>query len=435
MRKQLATALATALITASLAAAGSVAADEDGTAVLDWNRHATEALFNAPTAPAPGGGQSATVGSIHLAMTQIAVYDALNAIVGGHEPYVPGLPNAPGWASQDAAAAVAAHDVLVGLAAVGNVPALPADIVLRLDDLLAGTLDDVADGDAKDAGVAIGAAAADAILANRADDGRGGSFRFTVGTETGEWRPTAANGLNDPFAWVKDVRPFTLRSGSQYITEGPLPLDSTEYAAQYDEVKAVGSLGSATRTAGQTATALFFTENPFTLYNRSYRALVGPGGFGLSQAQAARLLAMTNVAGADALIDCWNNKALWSNWRPVTAIHLAADDGNLATEPDDGWAPLLATPPYPDDPSGYNCASAGHMYATRAFFRTDKVTFQLINASNATREYDRFTDVLDDTIDARVWLGIHFRFADAQGAWIGKKVGQWVGHRFFEPVR
>ena len=434
MRKRLSILLATAALAASLGAAGTVTANETGTVVVEWNRYATEALFNLPTAGVPGAGQSPTVGSIHLAMVQIAVYDAMNAIVGGYEPYLHGLPNAPASASKRAAIATAAHDVLVGLEAPGNVPPLPADTITRLDNLRDATLADVPDGPTQDAGVAIGAAAADAILALRANDGRGGSFRFTVGTQPGEWRPTAANGLNDPFAWVKDVDPFTLRAGSQYVTEGPFPLDSAAYAADFKEVKAVGSANSASRSEGETATALFFTENPFTLYNRSYRALIGPDGLDLSGIKAARMLAMTNVAGADALIDCWNNKALWSNWRPVTAIHLAADDGNAETDAEGGWTPLLATPPYPDDPSGYNCASAGHMYASRAFFGTDQVSFQLINAGNATRDYDRFTDVLDDTVDARVWLGIHFRFADTQGAWLGKKVGQWVGNRFFEPI-
>jgi hypothetical protein len=335
---------------------------------------------------------------------------------------------------QDAAAAVAAHHVLVGLGAPGNVPPLPAAAITRLDNLLAAALDAIPDGASKDAGIGIGSAAAAAVLADRSADGRGGSFRFTVGTAPGEWRPTAPEGTNDPFAWVRDVTPFTLRNGAQYISDAPPALDSAEYAADFDEVKAYGSAASTVRTAGQTAMGLFFTENPFTLYNRSFRELVKSGEGGLSGLESARLLAMTNVAGADALIDCWNNKARWSNWRPVTAIHLAADDGNPATTADAAWTPLRPTPPYPDSTSGYNCATGGQMYAAAAFFGTDKVSFDLVNAAQARREYRRFSDVLDDTIDARIWLGFHFRFADEDGAWVGKKVGQWVGGRFFEPA-
>lgn len=431
MKRRVALLLATALVGASLVATGPVAADEPGV-VIDWNRYANEAIFNLPTAALPGAGHTPPVGGIHLAMVQIAVYDAINAIVGGHEPYLAGLPDAPSSASQDAAAAVAAHHVLVGIEPAGAAPALPAGVVDRLDGYLQDTLDDVLDQDAEDAGVAIGAAAAAAILANREDDGRGGPFRFTVGTEVGEWRPTAANGANDPFAWVKDVRPFALRSGDQYMAEGPPPLDSAEYARDYNEVLAYGSAGSTVRTTTQTATGLFLTENPFTLYNRSFRELSERRA--LSSAEVARFLVMVNVAGADAAIACWNNKARWSNWRPITAINSTEDDGNPATSAEPGWNSLVASPPYPDNTSGYNCATGGPMYAARAFFGTDRMAFDLINAAGARRDYDRFSDVLDDTIDARIWIGLHFRFADVQGAWVGKKAGQWVSKRFFEPV-
>jgi hypothetical protein len=432
MRKRFALLLTTTLLGASLVAAGPATADEPGTVVLDWNRYAIEAIFNATNAGVPGAGHTPPVGGIHLAMVQIAVYDAVNAIVGGYEPYLANLPGAPAAASVDAAVAVAAHDVLVGIEPAGAAPALPADAVTRLGGLLDDTLDNVPDGAAKDAGVAIGAAAAAAILADREGDGRGGSFRFTVGTATGAWRPTAANGLNDPFAWVKDVRPFTLLSGTQYMAEGPPALDSAEYALDYNEVKAYGSTESAVRTSEQKATGQYLTENPFTLYNRSFRAL--GDRLQLSATEAARFLAMVNVASADAAIACWNNKAASSNWRPITAINSTDDDGNAATAPEPGWTSLVAAPPYPDNTSGYNCATGGSMHAAKAFFGTDQVPFDLINAAGVHREYHRFTDVLDDTIDARVWIGLHFRFADVQGAWVGKKAGKWVGHRFFEPV-
>jgi hypothetical protein len=432
MRKRLATLLAIALIGASLGAAGPVTAGTPGTSVLDWNRHANEAIFNQPTAAIPGAGQTPPVGGIHLAMVQIAVYDAINAIDGGHAAYLSDLPGAPGTASLAAAAAVAAHHVLVGLGTVGNAPSLPAVVVTRLDTLLGAALGAVPEGDAKAAGITIGAAAAAAILADRATDGRGGPFRFTPGTLPGQWRPTS--GLNDPFAWVKDVRPFTLRSGTQCMAEGPPALDSAEYAAEYEEVRLYGSAGSTVRSGDQLATGLYLTENPFTLYNRSARELAGPAGFDLSAAEAARMLVMANVGSADAAIACWNNKAASSNWRPITAIALAADDGNPATTAEPGWTSVVPAPPYPDNTSGYNCATGGFMYALRAYFGTDHVSFDLINANLVHRPYARFTDVLRDTIDARVWIGLHFRFADEQGAWVGKKAGQWASSRFFEPV-
>jgi hypothetical protein len=157
----------------------------------------------------------------------------------------------------------------------------------------------------------------------------------------------------------------------------------------------------------------------------------------LSVAEDARLFGMTSMSSADALIGCWDNKDYWSFWRPTTAIRLAGDDGNGATDPQDGWVPLISTgtPPYPDEPSGYNCFSAAMMHAAKAFFGTDKVGFTLgSSVTGTTRTYDRFTFVLRDTIDARVWLGIHFRAADVHGAWLGKKVAQWVDKHYFEPV-
>jgi hypothetical protein len=430
-RRVATTLLAGALLGASLGATGAVAAGHTGDTVIDWNRYATEAIFNAPTAAVPGAGHTPPVGGIHMAMVQIAVYDAVNAIVGGHEPYLEGL-SAPGTASIDAAVAVAAHDVLVGIEPAGAATALPPAAVERLGNLRDDTLAGVPDGASKDAGIAIGADAAAAILDDREGDGRGGSFRFTPGTLPGQWRPTAATGLNDPFAWVKDVRPFTLRSGTQYMADGPPALDSAEYAADYNEVKAYGSASSTVRSADQQATGLFLTENPFTLYNRSFRELAEDRA--LSASDAARFFAMVNVGSADAVIACWNNKAASSNWRPITAINSTEDDGNPATAPEPGWNSLVASPPYPDNTSGYNCGTGGSMYAARAFFGTDKMSFDLINAAEARRGYDRFSGVLDDTIDARVWIGLHFRFADVQGAWVGKKAGQWATSRFFQPV-
>jgi hypothetical protein len=427
MRQRLATLLAATLLLTSLGFAPPILASESGTAVLDWNKHAVDAIFNMPTAAIPGAGQTPPVGSLNIAMVQIAVFDAINAIEGGYDPYLDGLPSVSPDASQAAAAAVAAHDTLMGAR-----PALPDGIKARLGTLLGASLAGPSSPQ-KDAGIAIGAAAAAAILANRANDNRFGPFRFTEGTLPGQWRATS--GVNDPAAWVKDVRPFTLRHGAQYMAEGAPALASVDYAAQYEEVRLYGSLTGSLRSGDQTATALYFTENPFTLYNRSFRELADGNHEALSAVEAARLLAMANVGGADAAIACWNNKAHSSNWRPITAINDLADDGNAATTPQPGWTSLVAAPPYPDNTSGYNCATGGTMFAARAFFGTDKVSFDLVNAAQVRRSYDRLTDVLHDTIDARVWLGIHFRFADEQGAWVGKKVGQWVGSRFFEPVK
>jgi hypothetical protein len=404
--------------------------------VGEWNRHAMDALVNAPTAPLPGAGQTPPVSALHLGMVQGAVYDAVNSIDGGHQPYLAGLPPAPATASKKAAVATAAHDVLVGIEIPPTLPQVPRD---RLDALYADELAGILDGADKADGVAAGAAAADAMLDARADDGRYGPFRFTPGTEAGQWRPwstTPPGSVNDPFAWVAEVEPFVLQSQSQFRSKGPHALESDAYTREYNEVKELGgpTVGSP-RTAEQEAVAQFYTVNPVELFNRTFRTIAADRG--LTLVDEARLFAMLDVAGADGLINCWDDKAHWSNWRPITAIREGDNDGNPSTDGDAGWTPLINTPPYPDHTSGYNCFTGAVMHSAKAFFGAKKVAFTVAktpDASAVKRNYEQFTDVVDDTIDARVYQGIHFRAADVQGAEIGKDVARWLDHHYFQPV-
>jgi hypothetical protein len=395
-----------------------------------WNAHALAAIFNAPTAPVPGAGQTPPVGTLHMAMTQLAVYDAVNAIHGGYEPYLDGLPSAAPSSSLDAAVATAAHHVLVGLG-IDPVPALPQVVRDRLDGLYGDALDDIPDGAAKDGGIAAGAVAAAAMLAERTGDGRYVPSSFPVGTDPGEWRPAPPAFGNDLFAWVAKVEPFTLKSTSQFRTKGPLELASRAYAKEYDEVKKLGSLTNSTRTPEQLALAQFYTANPVEMFNRALRAITEDEGLGI--VDEARFYAQVNVSGADALINCWDDKAFWHFWRPITAIQNGDDDTNSRTVGDMSWTPWIATgtPPYPDHPSGYNCATGALMNAAQGFLGK-KADLRVENlALGVTREYKRFTDVLDDTIDARIYEGLHFRTPDVQGARLGKDVARWVDKHFF----
>lgn len=428
-RRWLAGFTALALVVgASVIPGASVMAAEPTDMVLDWNFHAVNALSNAPTATPPGAGQTPPVASLHLAMAQGAVYDAVNAIDGGHVPYLDGLPSAPASASKAAAAATAAHHVLVGL-----VPALPQAVRDSLDVLYAASLAEITDSQAKTDGIQIGIAVATAMLNERADDGRYVPHSFTAGSLAGEWRPELPSFVSDPFAWVARVRPFTLTSTSQFRTEGPLDLASAEYAADFNEVKALGAASGSTRTDAQTQLARFYSANPLPILNRTLRNVAEDRG--LSLTEDARLFVMSSMSSADALINCWDDKDYWSFWRPITAIREAADDGNPATSPQAGWLPFFSNPPYPDHPSGYNCFSAAMMHTAAGFFGTDKIAIELTSPATATtRTYDRFTAVLKDTIDARIYMGIDFRTPDVQGAWLGKKVAKWVAKHYFEPV-
>ena len=414
-----------ALVIAVAPAAQVRAASPDS--VLVWNQYAVEALANPTTAATPGAGQPPPVAVIHLAMVQTAVYDAVNAIEGGYTPFAYGGQAA--GASIEAAVATAAYDVLTGL---DPAPPLPAGVLTRLTNLRDAFLAAIPDSAAKTAGIATGAASADALLAKRAGDHRyeNATLRFTVGFGPGEWRPGPSG--NDPFFWVAFVKPFTLNSTSQLRTEGPLDMTSDQYTKEFNEVKSVGALNSTTRTAEQTAMARFYTESPVLLYNRSFRTIAADQD--LDAAGVARLFAQMNMAASDAIISCWDDKEYWGVWRPSTAIQLADTDGNPDTIADPTWAPLVGNPPYPDHPSGYNCFTAAIAHSAKAFFGTDKADFAIVNAAGVEREYSRFTDVVRDTIDGRIYLGIHFRTPDVQGAWIGKKAAQWVDRHAFQPV-
>ncbi len=428
------------------AGAPQVAADSPATAVLDWNKHALDALNNAPTnATTPGAGMAPPVQGVDLAMVQGSVYDAVNSIAGGHRSYLD-VPQAPRSASQAAATATAAHDVLVEVLNQAPLTAtftavVRQSIIDRLDlreaeSLAAATAVDGAAAVAD--GIDAGEAAAAAMILERTGDGRWGPFRFTCGEEPGQWRPVTSNGCttpsgpSDPFAWVARVEPFVVKSNEQFLSKGPPALESGAYAKEYNEVKMLGALG-ATRTPGQQALVDFFQVNPVEMYNRSFRAYALAQGLDL--AEQARLFAKFALSSGDAFINCWESKAHWSNWRPQTAIRLGDTDRNRKTAGDANWTSAVANPPYPDVASGYNCLTASFMEVAERYFGRKRTLFTLVHPTGMTREYRHFRDVVDDTIDARVYQGIHFRTADEVGAKLGRRVTRWVEKHALRPVR
>ena len=413
------------LVLASAIPFASASAAEPASMLLQWNEQAIGAIFT----PAPAGaGQTPPVGSIHLAMVETAVYDAVNAIDRGHEPYLRNLPRVSRSASKTAAVATAAHHVLVGL-----VPALADSIKANLDAAYSASLATIPSGWRKNAGISIGAAVAAKMLANRANDGRYVPYAFTPGTGKGQWRPELPAFVSDPFAWVSNVRPFAIGRASRFRTAGPLDLSSAAYARELNEVKSLGSATSTTRTAAQTALGMFYTANPISMLNKSLRDIVARKG--LSITRAARLFAMTSMSGADALIGCWDDKDHYSFWRPITAIRNADIDGNPATTAQADWLPFLPTPPYPDHPSGYNCLTGATTQAAREFFGTNDVRITLTSPVTATsRTYSHLSSIVHDTINARIYLGFHFRTPDVQGAKLGRQTAAYVAAHYFEPV-
>ena len=412
------------------------AASQDGTA-LDWNLHALNAFMNPPGAPIPGAGLPPPIAVLHVAMAQGAVYDAVVMIDGGYTPYNSGLPAADAGASRAAAVATAAHRVIVGVVIQ---PALAQGIVDRIDLLWDEAIAEatVADGpDAVEDGIAAGEAAAAAMLDARANDGRFVPFVLDTGTGPGEWRPTPPNHISDPFAWLGRVDPFVIESTSQFRSKGPRALHTGIYAKEYNEVMTLGgpSAGSA-RTAEQEAVAQFFLANPVDMFGRAFRDIAAEEG--LTTVEQARFLAMLHMAGADAAINCVDDKIHWSFWRPITAIHNGDNDRNRQTVGDPSWEPMVPTPPYSEHASGYNCLTGAYMQVAGDVFGMGRVDLTLVkitpNQPDVTREYKRFADVVKETIDARIYQGLHFRTADVQGAKIGKDVARWLDKHYFRPV-
>src|SRR6266496_478618 len=409
-------------------------------AVTDWNLIASNAIVVT-------GGQPPPVSALSFAMVQAAVYDAVNAIDRTHQPYLPEPPSNP-TDSKEAAAATAAFRVLVGFPDLpGLFPAQLPTLQPQYDAYIA-ALPDNPPG-SKAAGIAIGEATASAMLIARMNDGRFGPTPtpYPSPAPPGIWRPTPPNFLNDPAAWVGNVLPFLVPNVEMLRTDGPNPLTSAEYAEDFNEVKELGSLTSTTRTPDQTDAAIFWQDHAHALFNRIFRTLAASQN--LNIVDSARLFAMENLAAADAAIGCWNDKYYYWFWRPITAIREADTDGNPATEADPTWLPLfdpatpvcnpllpLFTPPFPDHPSGHACATGAFVNTLQNFFGTDKIAVSAFsNKSCTTRSFERFSDMLSEVIDARVWAGIHFRTADTQGAVLGKRVAHHLKKHYFQPVR
>jgi len=405
-------------------------------AVTDWNLIASNAIVVTAGQPPP-------VSALSFAMVQGAVYDAVNAIDRGHQPYLSEPPSNP-TDSKEAAAATAAFRVLVGFPDLsGLFPAQLPTLQPLYDAYIAGLPDNPPGS--KAAGITIGETTGRAMLVARMNDGRFGPPPTLYPPAPGIWRPTPPNYASDPAPWVGNVLTFIVPSAEMLRTDGPNALTSAEYAEDFNEVKDLGSLTSITRTADETDAAIFWQDHAHALFNRIFRTLATSQQ--LDIVENARLFAMTNLAAADAAIGCWNDKYYWQFWRPITGIREADTDGNPATQADPTWLPLfdpatpvchppaLFTPPFPDHPSGHACATGAFMHTLKNFFGTDKIGFTAFsNKSCTTRSFARFSDALKEVIDARVWGGIHFRTADTQGAVLGKKVAQYLKKHYFQPV-
>jgi len=409
--------------------------------VTNWNQIATNTLFAFP--PPAGGAPNAI--QMNLAMAQGAVYDAVNAIEPRHQPYLLTTHFDPN-ASKDAAVATAAYTVLSKI--VQTVPpSIPfpnrATLQNSLNIAYAASLSLIPDGEAKTLGIAAGNAAADVMIAARhgenfcpCADGRFGPSPWVPNPAPGHWQPLVVNGtpVLDPTAWVANVQPFLIQSPSQFRTDGPNALNSNAYAEDFNEVKVLGSLNSTTRTPEQTHVARFWAGAGNVLWNTVARNLVDQ--YATDIGDSALLFAMMNLSAADSAINCWNDKYYWDLWRPWHAIQRADEDGNPETEPDPSWTALI-TAPYPEHPSGHLAGDGAHLEVLKIFFGTNQIRFGVtsLNFPGETRYFDRFSDALNEIVDARILSGLHFRTADVQARILGRRIAHYMAKHYFQPVR
>jgi len=367
-----------------------------------------------------------------LAITQLAVHDALNSIEPRYESYT-GVPAANAGASPEAAVAAATYQVLAHTVAtqetvvrafydqwIAGLPACPTAHPACVDD-----------------GIAAGEAAANAMLALRANDGSATPhLPYTLAPGPGVFQPTPPLLLAPQFAGVAHFTPFVLNSGSQFRADPSEIFDLTgeAYTRDYKEVKRVGAAGAEAagdRTPDQSAIARFWPGGGSN-FNAVTRVIVA--GRGLDPWQHAQLFALGNMAFADSSIAVFDTKYTYNFWRPITAIRAADTDGNPDTVADPLWLSYIITPPYPDYTCGLTTNTGAAVEVLRRYFGTDDLPYTF-TAAGVTRSFSNLSQAEAEAVDARVFGGIHFRTGCEQGIRMGEQVGRFVVQHALEPVK
>src|SRR5262245_21935144 len=361
-----------------------------------------------------------------LAMVHAAMHDAVNGIEPRYETYASDLTGPR--ADAEAAAAAAAHRVLVGL--------FPAQQT-RWDSALAESLSAVPDGRLEETGVRFGAAVGQMILDARAYDGWNGVDPFNPEPAPGVWRPTPPAFSPMPEPQFQNVTPFTIAGRGQFPLPPPPLLGDPAYQRVFNDVKSVGQDTSATRTADQTHLAHFWFEAPYDSWSRIAGIVVADKGYDLHQ--AARLYALVNMAVADGLISGWYWKRHYAFWRPITAVREAAGDGNPNTTEDPAWQPLRATPTHPDHPSTHSVTGGAAAEVLRRLTGSDEHRFCMTTLTamppGSIRCYESFSQAQDENSRSRVYAGIHFRSAIQDGDGLGRRIGRFAVAHALRPVR
>jgi PAP2 superfamily len=400
--------------------ASSAGSRED--VILRWNRVLKE------TVSAPGQHPATIMPVRSYAMMHAAMFDAVNSIDGSYTPYLTDVPGSK-FASIEAAAAQAAHDVLAGL--------YPARLAV-FDAELAASLAKI-DGARAWMGVRVGKIVAERMLAARENDGWDATPPpYELPSTPGNWQPTPPAFSPATFTHYPAVKPFAIRSGAQFTPNPPPAMTSAEYAADFNEVKEIGSVNSATRTADQALVARLWagvgTPTNFLLVWNNVASMVSVARK-LTTVEKARLFALTNIALHDALQTTFASKFKYGLWRPITAIQRADEDDNPNTEPDSGWSSLITTPPYPTYAGNNAAIGTSQSTILALFFGRDDIRFDHTweGAGGAARSYAGFTAMADEEARARVYAGIHFTFDNVAGQSVGRNVANYVFLTFMRP--
>jgi hypothetical protein len=390
--------------------------------VLRWNEALLHAVKMDGTAP--------PLAARNMAIVNVAVFEAVNAIYRTHQPYLTDVRPLTG-ASPSAAAATAAHRTLTSLYPKQR---------KTFDDLLRVCLAEAADPLSRDAGMALGEFVADKVLERRAQDVLCFGGKHAPARAAGIWEPTGpAFGEALLPDWVK-LTPFCIREGCLPRPPGPPPLGSAAYTAAFREVHALGGKASPHRTPEQTEIARFWadgegTSTPPGHWNRIARDVAQARGTSLEE--NARLFALLNLSLADAGLACWIIKFHHNVWRPLTGIRRADEDGNPDTPSDRDWEPLLTTPPFPAYTSGHSTFSGAAATVLAKFFGSDEVRFETTSEGlpGVRRSFTRFSTAAEEAGKSRVYGGIHWEFDNRDGLANGRALGEHVIRHYLLPRR
>jgi hypothetical protein len=389
--------------------------------VVDWNQHAFQVI------KLGDGYQNPMDAARVVSIMHLAMHDAVNAVAPHYRSFAYQGDGQPVKADAVVAAAAAAHRVMTRLypkqAELSNV-------------ILEVTLNDAGPGPEVVEGKRIGIAAADAVLAKRSQDGSQGSEEYKPGTKPGEYRFTPGFEFLGAPHWRR-VTPFTMTAPEQFRVTPPPSLTSAAYTKDFNEVKATGSKAAdAKRSAEQTQYAAYWYEFSEAGWNRIARNVAR--GKAESLWERARTFALLNSVMSDAYVAGWDSKMHYNLWRPVTAVRLAAEDGNPQTAADANWEPMLPTPPVQDYPSTHSAlGAAAAAVLSSAYGR--QTGFEMASPTALpgypSRKFKSFAQAADENGDSRVRAGLHFRFAVTHGLGLGEKIGQQALSQFLKPLR